>query len=114
VRYNLASVASRALARDLTRPSVSTGSGGFTPSVSSTPPSNAAQPSGFTGGKATVPASQLAPAADDGGTPGTNAGFFGLNFDLRWLYLAFTMVGFGMCIAPRLVLPARLPGLRKA
>jgi hypothetical protein len=36
----------------------------------------------------------------------------GLDFDLRWLYLAFTLAAFGMCVAPRLVLPARLPGLK--
>jgi hypothetical protein len=114
VRYNLASVSSRALARNLSSPAKSSASGGFTPSVSAVPPSGVAKPSGFTGSTASVPAASLVPASDDGGAVGTNAGFFGLNFDLRWLYLAFTMAGFGMCIAPRLVLPARLPGLRKA
>jgi len=44
----------------------------------------------------------------------SNIGFLGLNFDLRWLYLAFTLVAFGMCIAPKFALSARLPGLKKA
>ena len=109
VHYNLATVASRALARNLTFGSgSSSGSGGITKSVSTTPTGTAA-PSGFTGGTATAPASALAPAGDTGVS---NASFLGLNFDLRWLYLAFTLAAFGMCIAPRLVLPARLPGLK--
>jgi hypothetical protein len=114
VRYNLASVSSRALARNLTSSTKSSGSGGFIPSVSAIPPSGAGKPSGFTGGTVTAPAAALAPASGDGGDTGTKPTFFGVNFDLRWLYLAFTLAGFGMCIAPRLVLPARLPGLRKA
>jgi hypothetical protein len=110
VRYNLASVATRALARDLTFPSGSTGSGGgATQTFSTSPPSGSAASSGFTGGTAKAPASSLTPSTDD---DVSNTGFFGLNFDLRWLYLAFTLAAFGMCIAPRLVLPARLPGLR--
>jgi len=29
--------------------------------------------------------------------------------DLRWLYIAMTLAGVGLCLAPRLTLPARLP-----
>jgi hypothetical protein len=109
VRYNLASVSSRALARDFSIASGSTGSftGGNLQTSSTTPPSGAGAPSGQTKGSVSVPASQLTP--DVGGS---KAGFLGLDFDLRWLYLAFTLAGFGMCIAPRLVLPARLPSLK--
>jgi hypothetical protein len=107
VRYNLASVSSRVLARNLTAPVVSGGTGGVTgvQTASTTPPSGAGAPSGQTSGSVSVPSSELTPP-DVGGT---NAGFLNLEFDLRWLYLAFTLAGFGMCIAPRLVLPARLP-----
>jgi hypothetical protein len=110
VRYNLASVSSRALARNLTFGSGSTSNSGGLSQTFSSPASGSAAPSGFTGGTASAPANSLAPSTDD--TTGTNAGFLGFNFDLRWLYLAFTLAGFGMCIAPRLVLPARLPGLK--
>lgn len=108
VRYNLASVSSRVLARSLTAPSVSSGSSGVSgiQTASTTPPSGGGAPSGVTQGSVTTPASELTPP-DLGGS---NAGFLNLEFDLRWLYLAFTLVGFGMCIAPKLVLPARLPG----
>jgi hypothetical protein len=107
VHYNLATVASKALARNLGS-AVKSSSGGITLS-SSKPPTGSAAPSGFSGGTAKAPASVLAPA-DDSGT--SNASFLGLDFDLRWLYLAFTLAAFGMCVAPRLVLPARLPGLK--
>jgi hypothetical protein len=111
VRYNLASVSSRALARNLAAPSVSAG-GAFTQGTSSAPLGGAGAASGFTGSTASAPAASLAPASPD--TNASNTGFLGLDFDLRWLYLAFTLAGFGMCIAPKLVLPARLPGLSKA
>jgi hypothetical protein len=108
VRYNLASVASRALARNF---SLSSGSSsGITPTFAAAQPTGT--PSGFTGGTASTPAAALAPAGD-AGSP-AQASFLGLTFDLRWLYLAFTLAAFGMCIAPKLVLPARLPGLSKA
>jgi hypothetical protein len=107
VHFNLATVASKALARNLAS-AVKSGSGGVTLS-SSKPLTGSAAPSGFTGGTAKAPAAALAPA-DDSGT--SNASFLGLDFDLRWLYLAFTLAAFGMCVAPRLVLPARLPGLK--
>ena len=111
VRYNLATVASKAFARNLTFGSGSTlGSS----SVQSAPlsPSGTAAPSGFTGGTSTAPAAALAQAADEGLT--SNPASFNLDFDLRWLYLAFTLTGLGMCLAPRIVFPARLPGLPKA
>jgi hypothetical protein len=107
VHYNLATVASKALARNLAS-AVKSSSGGLTLSPSN-PPTGSAAPSGFTGGTAKAPASALAPADDSGPS---NASFLGLDFDLRWLYLAFTLAAFGMCVAPRLVLPARLPGLK--
>jgi hypothetical protein len=113
VHYNLATVSSRAFARNLTSPSGSLGVSSGTFSSSLTPPSGAAVPSGFSGGTSSAPAASLAPA-DDGSTPTSNTAFINLNFDLRWLYLAFTLAGLGMCLAPRLVLPARLPGLPKA
>jgi hypothetical protein len=109
VRVNLASVQSRALARNLTfgtsSPLSSTGS--FVPTLSTSPRPSTGAPSGFTGGTATAPAAALTPA-NDSSTPAA-ASFLGLNFDLRWLYLAFTLAGFGLCVAPKLVLPARLP-----
>ena len=111
VRYNLATVSSRVLARNLGAPAVvsagSSGGGGGVQTASPTRPSGASAPSGQTQGSVSVPASELTPPDVDG----SSAGFLGLEFDLRWLYLAFTLVGFGMCIAPKLVLPARLPGL---
>jgi hypothetical protein len=106
VRYNFASVHAKALVRDLpavtpAKISVPTVSGGGSGSTTA---------SGFTGGSTAAPT----PAPALGSNPGedflTKPTLFGLNFDLRWLYLAFTLAGFGMCIAPRLVLPARLPG----
>jgi hypothetical protein len=108
VRFNLGSVSSRALARDLAAPSSTSGSG----SLSSTPlaSSPSGSTSGFTGGTVSAPAASIAPAASN--IVGASAGFLGLEFDLRWLYLAFTLAGFGLCIAPRFVLPARLPGLK--
>ena len=114
VHYNLATVSSRAFARNLTvGGSGTTGSFGGTTS-SLTPPSGSAAPSGFTGGTSSAPAASLAPATGDDGTGATsNTAFLNLDFDLRWLYLAFTLVGLGMCIAPRMVVPARLPGLPK-
>jgi hypothetical protein len=66
-------------------------------------------PSGFTGGTVSAPAQSLTPVSD---TAVAKTAFLGLTFDLRWLYLAFTLAAFGMCVAPRLVLPARLPGLK--
>lgn len=114
VRSYLASVSTRAFARNLTassapaRPSGGSGSGGIT-SVPTSPTAGANRPSGFTGGTAVVPAP--AGGGSDGGTSATGVPvLFGLNVDLRWLYLAFTLAAFGMCLAPRLVLPARLPG----
>lgn len=107
VRFNFAAVSSRVLARNLTFPSptVSSGGTGSIQTATTSPASGAGAPSGQTKGSVSVPASQLAAGID-----GSNAGFLSLDFDLRWLYLAFTLAGFGMCIAPRLVLPARLPG----
>ena len=114
VRYNLATVSSRAIARNLSLGGGSLGgSVSGTHSSSITPAGGAAAPSGFTGGTSTAPAQSLAPADDSAGAA-SNTAFVNLNFDLRWLYLAFTLVGLGMCFAPRLVLPARLPGLPKA
>jgi hypothetical protein len=111
VRYNLASVASKALARNFNLSSGSTSSGSsFTPTLSPVQPTGS--PSGFTGGTASAPASALTPAAG-GDTSPTKTSFLGLNFDLRWLYLAFTLAALGLCLAPKLALPARLPGLTK-
>jgi hypothetical protein len=114
VRYNLATVSSRAIARNLSLGSGSSiGSVGSTHTSSITPASGATAPSGFTGGTSSAPAQSLVPAADTSGSA-ANAAFVNLNFDLRWLYLAFTLAGLGMCLAPRLVVPARLPGRPKA
>ncbi|MEY2454378.1 MAG: hypothetical protein QOD92_3952, partial [Acidimicrobiaceae bacterium] len=104
VRFNFAVVSSKSLARNLNVP---TSGGSITPPSFSTSTPTPAATSGFTGGTVAVPAAAAAPAAI---TPGRIAAL--LNFDLRWLYLAFTLAGFGMCIAPRLVLPARLPGVK--
>ena len=112
VRYNLATVSSRAFARNLSSLSGSLGGSSSTFNSSLTPPSGAAAPSGFSGGTSSAPAAALAPAGDSD-VGGANSAFATLNFDLRWLYLAFTLVGLGMCIAPRLIVPARLPGLPK-
>jgi hypothetical protein len=110
VRYNLASVGSRALARNLTLGGgSSSGTSGINQTISAVPPAGNAATSGFTGGTASAPSASLTPAGD-GGVAKTS--FLGLNFDLRWLYLAFTLAAFGMCVAPKLVLPARLPGLK--
>ena len=112
VHYNLATVSSRAIARNL-----NLGGGSSIGSVSGlqtsplSPTGGAGAPSGFTGGTSSAPAQSLTP---DDGSGASNTAFINLNFDLRWLYLAFTLAGLGMCLAPRLVLPARLPGLPKA
>ena len=113
VHYNLATVSSRAFARNLSLGSGSSVGSGSIHTSPITPPAGVAKPSGFTGGTSSAPAQSLAPA-DDGSSPTSNTAFINLNFDLRWLYLAFTLAGLGMCLAPRLVLPARLPGLPKA
>jgi len=105
VRYNLASVQARALGRDLTIAAGTTGGSSFGSSVSS-PLSSTGTPSGFTGGSVSQPP---APAGGDAVTGAAVPTVFGLDFDLRWLYLAFTLTTLGLCIAPRLVLPARLP-----
>ena len=114
VRYNFASVRSRAFAREL-----SLGGGSVGGSTSLLPtgsagaplpaPSGTATPSGFTGGTlaAAPPAAPGAPTTEAGSPIG-----FTLNFDLRWLYLAFTLGTLGICIAPRWMLPARLPTTR--
>ncbi|HEV3227637.1 MAG TPA: choice-of-anchor P family protein, partial [Acidimicrobiales bacterium] len=87
VRYNLASVASRAFARNLTFGSgASSGSGGVTQAFTTTPPAGSAPASGFTGGTVSAPAQSLAPSTDIGGGS-SDVGFLGVNFDLRWLYL---------------------------
>jgi len=112
VRMNLASVSSRALGRNLGAPSTSGGIS-ISPTISPLSPSSSATPSGFTGGSASAPAASIQPSGT-GDTNVSNVGFLGLNFDLRWLYLAFTLVAFGMCIAPKFALSARLPGLKKA
>jgi hypothetical protein len=109
VRYFLASVSTKSFARNLNPVSRPSGSGG-TPSFSTSLPVGAVAPSGFTGATKVVPAASL-PTDDTGGSAPV---FFGLTFDLRWLYLAFTLAAFGMCLAPKLVLPARLPGQPKA
>jgi hypothetical protein len=109
VRYNLASVSTRVLARNFNLSSGTSGSG-LTSTFSAAQPTGT--PSGFTGGSVSAPSQSLAPAGDGGNS--SPASFFGLDFDLRWVYLAFTLAAFGMCIAPKFVLPARLPGLSKA
>jgi hypothetical protein len=106
VRYNLAAVEARTFARDLT-PIAATAGGTSSGSFSPTATKASAAPSGFTGGTATAPA---APQGGDGVTGAAVPTVFGLDFDLRWLYLAFTLTALGMCIAPRVLLPARLPG----
>jgi len=109
VHYNLATVSSRALARNLTFTGSVTGSSGSLGSSGATLSSlnpGVAAPSGFTGSQSTAPASALNPPGD---TTGSNASFLGLDFDLRWLYLAAMLAAFAMCLAPRLILPARLP-----
>jgi hypothetical protein len=110
VRYFLASVATRSFARNLKPSSAPSGSPRI-PSFSTNPPTGAERPSGFTGATKVAPAA-LTTDGPDAGAAGIPV-FFGLTFDLRWLYLAFTLAAFGMCLAPRL-LPARLPGRIKA
>jgi hypothetical protein len=114
VRYNFASVATRAFDRDISRPSSSTG-GSSSPSITPIKPT-AGPTSGFTGGKATAPAaapaagsSQEAAADDASNTvPGLDPA------RLKFLYLSFTLATLGLCLVPRLALPARLPGRVKA
>jgi hypothetical protein len=116
VRYNLATASARAFDRDISRPSSSTGgssSSSFTPSKPSVGPT-----SGFTGGKVTAPAGSAAPAAA-GAAPATDeqaaGSVAGLDpVRLKWLYLSFTLATLGVCLVPRLLLPARLPGRLKA
>jgi hypothetical protein len=109
VRYNFAAVHARALARDLSFPSG--GAGISVPSV--TGGTGTAAPSGFTGGSTVAPAAAPPIGANPGEDIVTTPTLFGVTFDLRWLYLASTLAALGMCLAPRLVLPARLPARLK-
>jgi len=114
VRYNLASVSARTFARDLTVGGPGGGSVPISPSFSTNPPSVGVAPSGFTGGTVSAPAP--APTQPDGQTAAaTPTGFLGLDGgNMKYLYLAFTLATLGMCLAPRLALPARLPGPTRA
>ena len=117
VHYNLATVSSRAFARNLTVGGSSTksSSGSFGSSTSSAKPSGVT--SGFSGSKSSAPAASLAQATTDGGGDGgqtANAAFINVDFNLKWLYLAFTLVALGMCLAPRFAFSSRLPGRSKA
>jgi hypothetical protein len=106
-RYNFASVHARALARDL-----SFAGGGAGISVPSVTGGSAAS-SGFTGGSTVAPAAAPPIGANPGESIVSKPTLFGFTFDLRWLYLASTLAALGMCLAPRLVLPARLPARLK-
>jgi hypothetical protein len=115
VQYNLATVSSRAFARNLTAggSSIKSSTGSFSSSIS--PSKGTAAPSGFSGGKSSAPAASLAQASGEGGEGDTsNAAFINVDFNLRWLYLAFTLAALGMCLAPRLAFASRLPGRPKA
>ena len=115
VRYNLASVSTRAFDRDLSRPTSSTG-GTTTPSITPAKPSTGPT-SGFTGGTAVAPAAPPAAAgapeaASDPASPASSGGLGTVR--LKWLYLSFTLATLGVCLVPRLLLPARLPAQLKA
>jgi hypothetical protein len=111
VRYNLAAVSSRALARDLT---IGGSTGGIIkPSFSASAPSSGGTPSGFTGGTVSAPAPT--PTLPSESAPLATTGFLGLEGGkIKFLYLAFTLATLGVCLVPRLALPARLPGPVKA
>jgi hypothetical protein len=110
VRYNLATVSSKALARNLTFGSGGTGGTGGSSLTTSPLSPNVAAPSGFTGATASAPAASLQAPTDDS-TNGTSVGFLGLDAGkMKLLYLAFTLTALGVCLVPRLALPARLPG----
>jgi hypothetical protein len=109
VRYNFASVSARALARDITFPS---GAGGLgVPSLSAG--SGSAAASAFTGGSTVAPTAAPPIGSKPGEDVATTPSLLGVTFDLRWLYLAFTLAALGMCLTPRLLLPARLPARPK-
>ena len=116
VRYNLANVSSRAFARNLTAGGSSFKSSSGSISSSLSPSKTSGATSGFSGGKSSAPAASLAQAASggDGGVDTSNAAFLNVDFNLRWLYLAFTLVALGMCLAPRFAFTSRLPGRPKA
>jgi len=117
VHYNLATVSTRAFARDLTAGGSGIKSSTGSISSSITPSKTSAAPSGFSGGKSSAPAASLAQAGggDGGGATDTsNAAFIDVNFNLRWLYLALTLAALGMCLAPKFAFTSRLPGRPKA
>lgn len=107
VRYNLATASARAFARNLTIGTSSGSTSVAAPSFSTSAPTGGAA-SGFTGGTVSAPAPP--PPAVAGTLPAT-AGFLGLDpGKVKFLYLSFTLVTLGLCLVPRLALPARLPG----
>jgi hypothetical protein len=113
VRYNLASVATRAFDRDISHPSSSTG-GTSSPSVAPIKPTPGPT-SGFTGGKVVAPPPQAAAPAAVAAPEGAANTIPGLDpARLKFLYLSFTLATLGVCLVPRLALPARLPGRVKA
>ncbi|HEX4820834.1 MAG TPA: choice-of-anchor P family protein [Acidimicrobiales bacterium] len=116
VHYNLATVSSRAFARNLTAGGSSFKSSSGSLSSSITPPKASSATSGFSGGKSSAPAASLAQTAADNGGGGdtSHAAFINVDFNLKWLYLAFTLVALGMCLAPRFAFTSRLPGRSKA
>ena len=104
-----ASVSAGDLARNITIsvPKVKVGS---TISPGSSTSTHAA---GFSGGSA-VGTPQAAPASEAPAATtatGERAGFLGIDPGrIKFLYLSFTLVALGLCISPRLTLPARFPG----
>ncbi|MEY2465130.1 MAG: hypothetical protein QOH64_3268 [Acidimicrobiaceae bacterium] len=117
VRYNLATVSTRAFDRDLTRPSKSTSSPISKPSITPVSPTPGTT-SGFTGGKVVAPLPpQATGASPEVAAPADTSpsGFAGLDpARIKFLYLSFTLATLGVCLVPRLALPARLPGRVKA
>ncbi len=96
------------LARNIARPSTSTGSGTTGVSASGT------SGSGFSSGTAVgAPQQGTPPSGDNGGDQTANsspAGFLGIDPGrIKFLYLSFTLVALGVCVSPRLTLPSRLP-----
>ena len=106
VRYNFATANARALARDLPTASGTGGGGIGTPLTGG---ATGTPSSGFTGGSTVAPASAPPIGSSPGEVVAGTPTVFGVTFDLRWLYLACSLAAFGVCLAPRLVLPARLP-----
>lgn len=112
----LASVSSRALAYEIrVTPQPIAAPSGSSPLPAFTPTAAPAPVSGSTGGT-TVGAAPAPPAAAGGAaaTEAPSTSRTGLVIDpgkIRFLYLSFTLAALGLCLAPKLTVPARLPGL---